>query len=80
LIAAPLSSASIKSSLSSPIEADRILVRPIDLIAFASDASFYRLIPKAVVLAKDEEEIAKLFQFSQSAGIPMTFRAAGSSL
>src|SRR5271165_3306337 len=80
LTSAPLSSAGIKSSLAPQIDADRILVRPIDLIAFASDASFYRLIPKAVVLAKNEEEIAKLFQFSQRVGIPMTFRAAGSSL
>ena len=80
LTPAPATSASIKSSLSAQIPANRILIRPIDLIAFASDASFYRLIPKAVVLAKDEAEIAKLFQFSQSAGIPMTFRASRSSL
>jgi len=80
LTSAPLSSAAIKSSLAPQIDADRILVRPIDLIAFASDASFYRLIPKAVVLAKTEEEIATLFRFSQRAGVPMTFRAAGSSL
>ena len=32
------------------------------------------------MLAKDLEEIEKLFQFSQREGIPMTFRAAGSSL
>src|ERR1035438_7518071 len=46
----------------------------------ASDASFYRLIPKAVVQTKGLEEIKALFEFSQRAGIPMTFRAAGSSL
>ena len=80
LTSAPQTSASIKSSLSSLIDADRILIRPIDLIAFASDASFYRLIPKAVVLAKDEPEVERLFRFSQSVGIPITFRAAGSSL
>src|SRR5271166_5832428 len=80
LTSAPLSSAGIKSSLAPQIDPARILVRPIDLIAFASDASFYRLIPKAVVLAKDIEEVRKLFQFSQWQGIPMTFRAAGSSL
>ena len=74
------SSAQIKASLSAQIDAERILIRPIDLIAFASDASFYRLIPKAVVLAKDVDEIEKLFRFSQRAGIRMTFRAAGSSL
>jgi D-lactate dehydrogenase len=73
-------SSSIKSALSAQIDAERILVRPIDLIAFASDASFYRLIPKAVVLAKNVEEVDRLFQFSHRTGIPVTFRAAGSSL
>ena len=73
-------SSSIKSALSEQIDAERILIRPIDLIAFASDASFYRLIPKAVVLAKSIEEVDKLFQFSHQTGIPITFRAAGSSL
>jgi len=34
------------------VSPDRVLTRPIDLVAFASDASFYRLIPKAVVLAE----------------------------
>ena len=80
LTSAPHSSAEIKSLLAEQLDASRILIRPIDLIAFASDASFYRLIPKAVVLAKDEQEIGNLFKFSQSIGIPMTFRAAGSSL
>ena len=80
LTSAPATSSQIKSALGSQIDAERILIRPIDLIAFASDASFYRLIPKAVVLAKDLEEVHKLFQFSQRQGIPMTFRAAGSSL
>jgi D-lactate dehydrogenase len=76
----PASSSSIKSALSAQIDAARILIRPIDLIAFASDASFYRLIPRAVILANSLEEIHQLFHFSQSQRIPMTFRAAGSSL
>jgi D-lactate dehydrogenase len=80
LTSAPASSTTIKSSLAAQIDAECILIRPIDLIAFASDASFYRLIPKAVVLAKNLAEIEKLFEFSQREGIPMTFRAAGSSL
>jgi len=78
--ARPMSSEGIKAALSSVIAADRILVRPIDLIAFASDASFYRLIPKAVVQAASEQEVRELFAFSQRIGVPMTFRAAGSSL
>jgi D-lactate dehydrogenase len=77
---AQLSSEEIKSSLASSIAADRVLIRPIDLIAYASDASFYRLIPKAVVLAQSVEEIRAVFAFSQKTQIPMTFRAAGTSL
>src|SRR5208337_504230 len=70
----------IKSSLAGTIAADRVLIRPIDLIAYAADASFYRLIPKAVVQAQSVEEIKALFAFSQRTQIPMTFRAAGTSL
>src|ERR1022692_627052 len=80
LASAQLSSEEIKSSLAGIITADRILARPIDLIACASDASFYRLIPKAVVQAQSLQEIQALFSFSQRAQLPMTFRAAGTSL
>src|SRR5205823_5854152 len=76
---AHITSEEIKSSLTS-IDASRILVRPIELIAHASDASFYRLVPMAVVQAKGLEEIRALFAFSQRQRIPMTFRAAGTSL
>jgi D-lactate dehydrogenase len=62
------------------VDERRVLVRPIDVIAYASDASFYRLIPKAVVQAASEEEVARLFEFSHELAIPITFRAAGTSL
>jgi D-lactate dehydrogenase len=80
LVPAQLSSQEIKSSLAGIIAADRILIRPIDLIACASDASFYRLIPKAVVQAQGLDEVRGLFAFSQQTQVPMTFRAAGTSL
>ena len=77
---AQISPEQIKSSLDGTIAAERVLIRPIDLIAYASDASFYRLIPKAVVQARSVEEIQALFAFTQRMQIPMTFRAAGTSL
>ncbi len=80
LAPSPITPDQIKASLSTVIASERILIRPIDLIAYASDASFYRLIPKAVVQASSIEEVQALFAFSQRSGIPMTFRAAGSSL
>jgi D-lactate dehydrogenase len=70
----------LKQELGQIVEPARILTRPIDLIAFASDASFYRLIPKAVVLAQGVAEIQALFRFSHQQQIPITFRTAGTSL
>ena len=80
LAPAEISSKEIQLALNGFIPSERILVRPIDLIAWASDASFYRLIPKAVVQAQSLDEIRALFEFSQQTRIPMTFRAAGTSL
>jgi len=70
----------LREELGRIVEPSRILTRPIDLIAFASDASFYRLIPKAVVLARGVAEVQALFRFSHQRRIPVTFRTAGTSL
>jgi D-lactate dehydrogenase len=67
-------------SLARLIDPTRVLTRPIDRIAYASDASVYRLIPRAVVLARGVEEIQTLFRFSHEQRIPLTFRTAGTSL
>jgi D-lactate dehydrogenase len=75
-----LSSEQLASLLRDIVEPDRVLTRPIDRIAYASDASFYRLIPQAVVQAKGVAEIQSLFRFSHEHELPLTFRAAGTSL
>jgi len=62
------------------LDESRVLTRMIDRIAFASDASLYRLIPRAVVQPMNSEEVRKLFQFCRDRKIPMTFRAGGTSL
>ncbi|QEC52667.1 FAD-binding and (Fe-S)-binding domain-containing protein [Anseongella ginsenosidimutans] len=58
----------------------RIKARLIDLAAYAPDAGFYYLLPKAVVQPVSEEEIIALFNFSQKQHIPLTFRTGGTSL
>ena len=70
----------LKNELSSILPPDRILTRPLDRYAYANDASYFRLIPQAVVLPASIDEIRGLFQFSQRNRIPLTFRAAGTSL
>lgn len=70
----------LRTALERIAEPERVLDRPIDRIAFASDASFYRLIPRAVVLAQSVEEVAALFRLARETKIPVTLRAAGTSL
>jgi len=70
----------LRDALAAMLSPARVLTRPIERIAFASDASFYRLIPRAVVQPDSVNEIGALFGFSRKRGIPMTFRAAGTSL
>jgi D-lactate dehydrogenase len=62
------------------LPSSRIKTRLIDLVSYASDAGFYRLIPKAVVQPENEEEIIALFRFSSEQNIPLVFRTGGTSL
>lgn len=62
------------------LPAERIKTDLIDLVASAPDAGFYYLRPKAVVLPVSEDEVIKLFAFSQQNKIPLVFRTAGTSL
>ena len=67
-------------NLTTILPASRIRDRLIDRIAYANDASYFRLVPQAVVQPNSIGEIQSLFKFSQQNKIPMTFRAAGTSL
>ncbi len=52
----------------------------LDLVKYASDASPYRLLPRAVVMARDTDDIAKTLAYAREKKIPVTFRAGGTSL
>jgi D-lactate dehydrogenase len=60
--------------------ADRVLARAIDLVRYASDASPYRMIPKAVVSARDADDVSKVFAYGREHGIPVVLRSGGTSL
>ncbi len=75
-----LGTPALRDLLAQIVDRERVLTRPIDLIAYASDASFYRLIPRAVVRTRSIGEIQALFRLSHAHRIPLTFRAAGTSL
>ncbi len=66
--------------LTTVIDSKRIFHDPMYTLAFGTDASFYRLIPKMVIKAKDETEVSLILKESSKLSIPVTFRAAGTSL
>ncbi len=53
---------------------------PLSTLAFGTDASFYRLIPKLVIRVESEDEVATLLKSAHAHQVAVTFRAAGTSL
>ena len=70
----------LRGELEALLGADRVLGRAGDIVRYASDASPYRLFPKAVAMARDAEDVAKVLAYGRRSGIPVTFRAGGTSL
>ena len=70
----------LHSGLIRILDRERVLDRYIDRVAYANDASVYRLVPRAVVQPASVEEVRALFRWSHELRCPLTFRAAGTSL
>jgi len=70
----------LREGLSQIIHPNRVLTSYLHRIAYANDASYFHLVPQAIVQPNSIAEIQALFQFTQRHHIPMTFRAAGTSL
>ncbi|MBD8388160.1 FAD-binding and (Fe-S)-binding domain-containing protein [Dysgonomonas sp. BGC7] len=70
----------LKHQLLKTIPSKRIITNPLQLLAYGTDASFYRLIPKIVVQVHREEEAVEVIRQSTRLNIPITYRAAGTSL
>ena len=59
---------------------DRIYTDDLRCLAWGTDAGFYRHVPQVVVRSKTEEEVSRLLAEANRLGLPVTFRAAGTSL
>ena len=70
----------LRGELEALLGADRVLGRASDLVRYASDASPYRLLPKAVVMAREAGDVAKVLDYGRRSGTPVVFRAGGTSL
>ncbi|GHT44390.1 4Fe-4S ferredoxin [Bacteroidia bacterium] len=58
----------------------RIYTDDLRRLAWGTDAGFYRLIPQMVVQAANEQEVSRLLAIANAMRVPVTFRAAGTSL
>src|SRR5690349_786549 len=70
----------LHAQLSQIIHPSRVLTSYLHRIAYANDASYFRMVPQAVVQPESIGEVQALFKFTRQNKIPMTFRAAGTSL
>jgi D-lactate dehydrogenase len=70
----------LRRELEAAIGPERVAARALDLVRYASDASPYRSIPKAVAIPGDVEDVARLLALGARTGTPIVFRAGGTSL
>ena len=66
--------------ISAFIPSDRIYTDDLRRIAWGADAGFYHLTPQVVVRSATEQEVARLLWEASQLSLPVTFRAAGTSL
>ena len=59
---------------------ERIYTDELRRLAWGSDAGFYRLIPQIIIRSDSEKEISQLLVLAKAKHLPVTFRAAGTSL
>ncbi len=71
---------SLEKKLLDILPKERVRARLIDRYAYASDASHFYLVPRAVIQPVSIDEIKKIFEFSHRENIHLTFRAGGTSL
>ena len=62
------------------IPQERIYTDELRRLAWGTDAGFYRLIPQIVIRSEGEEDISRLLKLADLYNLPVTFRAAGTSL
>ena len=75
---APL--AGFRAEVARTLPAARIVDDPLRRLAYGTDASLYRLIPQLVLQPDTEDQVAAILAAAARHAVPVTFRAAGTSL
>ncbi len=64
------------AQLRSAVGSEQVLSRAIDLVRYATDASPYRLLPQAVVVARDSADVAAVFDVARRSKRSLVFEPA----
>ncbi|MDG4857941.1 FAD-binding protein, partial [Streptomyces sp. T-3] len=70
----------LRSELIALLGEEKVLSKVSDLVRYASDASPYRFLPQAVVVAEDIDDVSAVLSYAHGKGREVVFRAAGTSL
>lgn len=72
--------ATLYAALSDRIPGERLIHDDLRTFAYGTDASVYRLVPKLIVRAESEADVILTLNQCRELKLPVTFRAAGTSL
>ncbi|WP_234384223.1 FAD-binding oxidoreductase [Francisella noatunensis] len=68
------------SELEKQLDKKQIITDEFLCFAYSTDASLYRLLPKVVLHINNEKEVLEVIKLANTYKVPLTFRAAGTSL
>jgi len=68
------------NQISKKISEKNIFTDKLHTLAYGTDASFYRLIPKIVIKTDNSKEVQDIIELANELELSITFRAAGTSL
>jgi len=70
----------VVARLAGRVPAGKMMTDPLYTYAYGGDASSYRLVPALVVIINSEDEVRAVLEAARAERLPVTFRAAGTSL
>lgn len=71
---------SFLNDISKFVDKKRIYTDDLRCLAWGTDAGFYRMLPKIVIRSKNSDEVSLILEAASRHSVPVTFRAAGTSL
>ena len=69
-----------KAEVSKIVDKSRVYTDELRRLAWGTDAGFYKFMPQVILRSKDEGEVSAILKAASKYKVPVTFRAAGTSL